>query len=125
MTVICGGFLAVLGAYWIWESFGTASWGVVSTIYVQAGAAIAFAALCGYMLWKFVAKSVRAVDFLVATEAEMKKVNWSTRRELVGSSIIVILSSMMIALFCLAFDLVFTRVFTWMKVLHIDEGMGF
>ncbi len=124
MTVIAGGLMGVLGAYWLWDSAATASWGPMRAIYVQAILALGTCALTGWLLWKFVAASHRSVDFLVATESEMKKVNWSTRRELVGSSVVVIASSLLIALFCLGFDLFFTRVFTWIKVLQIDEGMG-
>lgn len=123
MTTISGGLLGVLGAYWLWESAGTASWGV-PTIYIQAAFALVAFAVTAWLLWKFVAVSHKSVDFLVATESEMKKVNWSTRKELVGSSVVVIVSSLMIAVFCLGFDLFFTRIFTWMKVLQIDEGMG-
>ena len=64
---------------------------------VAAEAAIAVAAiviavfgLVGYWL---IGRRARSVDFLIATEGEMKKVNWSTRREVVGSTIIVLIIS--------------------------------
>ncbi|MDA0803780.1 MAG: preprotein translocase subunit SecE [Planctomycetota bacterium] len=124
MTVIAGGLIGVLGAYWLWDAVGAAHWGSIPSIYFQAVMALLVCTFTAWLLWRYVAVSHRSVDFLVATEGEMKKVNWSTRRELVGSSMVVIVSSLMIALYCLGFDLFFTRIFTWMKVLQIDEGMG-
>ena len=59
----------------------------------------------------------RSVDFLVATEAEMKKVNWSTRREIMGSTVVVILLATGIAGFCKVFDLVFYWLFSSIRVL--------
>ena len=61
---------------------------------------------------------VKLVDFMIATEGEMRKVNWSTRREIVGSTILVILLTLFIALFCKIADLVFSTFFQWMYVLQ-------
>ena len=59
----------------------------------------------------------RTVEFMIATEGEMKKVNWSTRREVVGSTIIVLFISFVIAVLCASFDLVFAWFFTVIDVL--------
>ena len=37
------------------------------------------------------------VDFLIATDSEMKKVNWTSRKELIGSTKVVILFMFLIA----------------------------
>src|SRR3712207_7866772 len=37
------------------------------------------------------------VDFLIATDSEMKKVNWTSRRELIGSTKVVIVFMFLIA----------------------------
>ena len=39
------------------------------------------------------------VDFLIATDSEMKKVNWTSRKELIGSTKVVIIFMFLIALF--------------------------
>jgi preprotein translocase SecE subunit len=39
----------------------------------------------------------RHVDFLIATDSEMKKVNWTSRKELIGSTRVVILFMFAIA----------------------------
>ena len=53
----------------------------------------------------------------MATETEMKKVNWSTQHEIVGSTIVVILLAAGIAGFCRIFDYVFLLLFTSINVL--------
>jgi preprotein translocase SecE subunit len=54
---------------------------------------------------------------MIATEGEMKKVNWSTRREVTGSTTVVIALTVFIALLCFLFDTVFNVVFKWLGVL--------
>jgi len=44
------------------------------------------------------------VDFLVATEAEMKKVSWSSRSELLGSTAVVIVTVVLLAAFIYVVD---------------------
>jgi preprotein translocase SecE subunit len=59
-----------------------------------------------------------SVDFLIATEGEMKKVNWSTRREVVGSATAVIVTAVILALFCWGLELLFVWFFQMIKVLE-------
>jgi preprotein translocase SecE subunit len=54
-------------------------------------------------------RNSRTVDFLIATEGEMKKVNWSSRREVMSSTGVVIFTMLTIAIFCFVCD----RVFAW------------
>ena len=76
---------------------------------------IAVFGLIGYWL---VGRKASVVDFMIATEGEMKKVNWSSRREILGSTWVVIALTAFIALFCFAFDRVFQQIFTWIDVLE-------
>jgi len=46
----------------------------------------------------------KVVDFLVATEAEMKKVSWSSRSELLGSTAVVIVTVVILAAFIYGVD---------------------
>ena len=56
-------------------------------------------------------------DFMIATEGEMKKVNWSTRREIIGSTKVVILFTVLLALLLFVVDLSFQALFSWIGVL--------
>jgi preprotein translocase SecE subunit len=57
------------------------------------------------------------VDFLIATDSEMKKVNWTTRKELIGSTKIVILFMFLIAMYLFICDLLFGGFFHLIGVL--------
>jgi preprotein translocase SecE subunit len=118
MSVVGFGLVAVLGAIWLWRMLDTVSVGFPS-IYLASGVSMLFLALVGAALWWFVGWNARSVDFLVATEGEMKKVNWSTRHELVGSTVVVIAVVFTISLFCWLFDFIFSTLFVWMKVLDM------
>jgi preprotein translocase subunit SecE len=118
MSVVGFGLVGVLGAIWIWRMLETVNVGFPA-IYLASGASALFLALVGALIWWFVGWNLRTVDFLVATEGEMKKVNWSTRHELVGSTVVVIAVVVVISLFCWMFDFIFSTLFVWLKVLDM------
>jgi len=51
------------------------------------------------------------VDFLIATDSEMKKVNWTSRKELIGSTKVVVVFMFLIATLLFAIDQVFHLLF--------------
>lgn len=53
----------------------------------------------------------KSVDFLIATDSEMKRVNWSTWREIRGSTLVVVAACFSIAGALFLFDLFFQTVF--------------
>jgi len=53
----------------------------------------------------------KGADFLIATEGEMKKVSWSSRKEVVGSTKVVIITTLIIAVILFAVDILFRIVF--------------
>jgi preprotein translocase subunit SecE len=85
--------------------------------YIQFGVAAAILLTAGGLLaWVFNKPSV--VDFMIATEAEMKKVNWPTRREVVGSTWVVICGSLMMAVLLFGIDVVFAWLFRTIHILQ-------
>ena len=56
-------------------------------------------------------------DFLIATDSEMKKVNWTSRKELMGSTKVVILFMFLIAFMLFSFDIIFGYLFYFLDVL--------
>jgi preprotein translocase SecE subunit len=58
------------------------------------------------------------VDFLISTDAEMKKVNWTTKGELFGSTRVVILFLFCIGVFLFLVDVVFSWFFHLVRVLQ-------
>jgi preprotein translocase subunit SecE len=57
------------------------------------------------------------VDFLIATDSEMKKVNWTTKKELIGSTKVVIWFMFVMAVLLFFYDLFFQLVFYLLGVL--------
>jgi preprotein translocase SecE subunit len=58
------------------------------------------------------------VDFMIATDGEMKKVNWTTKGELFGSTRVVILFLVFIGVFLFLVDVVFSWFFHLVRVLQ-------
>ena len=58
-----------------------------------------------------------AVDFLIATDMEMKKVNWTSRKEIIGSTWVVIGACVLIAGFLYGMDRLIAGLFQWMGLL--------
>ena len=83
---------------------------------VAMGFALGFLALAALVTFWFVNRP-RTADFLIATDSEMKKVNWTSRKELLGSTRIVILFMFLIAGLLFGVDVMFGYVFYWMGIL--------
>lgn len=87
-------------------------------VYLQAGAAGGVLLLGAIALLWTHGSHRRVVDFLIATDGEMRKVNWTTRKEVQGSTIVVIVATFLIAAFLFAFDSLFGAIFTQLDVLQ-------
>jgi preprotein translocase SecE subunit len=81
-------------------------------------AAVVFAAVYAFFAWRLMNKPAN-VDFLIATDSEMKKVNWTSRRELIGSTKVVILFMFGIAIILFVLDLLFNSLFYAIRVLEV------
>jgi preprotein translocase subunit SecE len=79
--------------------------------------AAVFAAVYAFFAWRLMNKPSN-VDFLIATDSEMKKVNWTSRRELIGSTKVVIGFMFAIAITLFLLDLFFNTVFYYLHILH-------
>jgi len=86
--------------------------------YLQAGTAGGFMLLGAILLYVFVGTQKRTVEFLIATDGEMKKVNWTTYREVKGSTIVVIVATFLIAGFLFGVDTIFSSFFRMLGVLE-------
>ncbi len=87
-------------------------------IYLQAGIAAALLILTAFGVFWFVGFGRKPVDFLVATDGEMKKVHWTTAREVRGSTIVVIVAAFMIAGILYGIDQIFASIFRMIGVLE-------
>ena len=69
------------------------------------------------VLWWVTYTSRKSGDFMIATEGEMKKVSWSTRREIIGSTKVVILFTILFAVYLFVVDVVCVFLFSSIGVL--------
>ena len=86
--------------------------------YLQSGVAGAIMLLGAIGLYFFVGSKKNIVEFLIATDGEMKKVNWTTYREVKGSTIVVIVATFLIAGFLFGVDSLFSSFFRAIGVLE-------
>lgn len=80
------------------------------------GITAAFVVTCIILIWRTLNRPT-VVDFLIATESEMKKVNWTSRKELIGSTKVVIFFMALIAAILFLYDLIFGWFFFLIDVL--------
>ena len=58
-------------------------------------------------------------EFLINTDVEMKKVSWTSRRELIGSTKVVVLFMFLMAATLFFYDILFGYLFYFLQVLKI------
>jgi len=105
-----------LGAY---ELYGILSFNESALIkYSVPGALL----LAGAWLSYRVVNLPRFADFLIAVEAEMNKVSWPRKDELIRSSLVVIFVIFFLAILLFGYDLVWRWFFTLIGVLHGSSG---
>ena len=71
-----------------------------------------FGAIAALLFW--LANKPSLADFMISAEGEMKKVNWSTREEIVASTIVVIVVLVFMAALLGTTDLFFRTLFSWL-----------
>jgi len=120
LTAVGAGVLVLVVVAWLTDEIGAAMAGSPNLIYIQAiTAVVVILVSAGILFW--VMNWPRVVDFLIATEAEMKKVNWPSRRQVVISTWIVICGTFLMALILLGADVMFS----WLaQKTHILESAG-
>jgi preprotein translocase SecE subunit len=80
------------------------------------GVAVVLLFGAGIAYW-FIAVKPSSVEFLIATDFEMTKVNWSTPREVMGHTWVVIGACFLLAASLWLVDQALVTVFTWMDLL--------
>ena len=92
---------------------------IVDRIYVQGGMVLITVLVGAIAIVYFVAMKKGSVDFLIATDGEMRKVNWSTRKDVINSTWVVIGASAILGLYLFGFDTIFALFFRSIGVLDI------
>ena len=103
------GRLQALKAVYGWQRLGVAAMFAIS---------VGVFALLMLWAWRLMNRPTNA-DFLIATDSEMKKVNWTTRKELIGSTKVVCFFVVLISAILFGLDLIFGYMFYAMRVLEV------
>jgi len=86
---------------------------------IALGISVGFALAYAFIAWKLMNKPTN-VDFLIATDSEMKKVNWTSRKDLIGSTKVVCIFMGLMAVFLFVCDILFSSLFKLFGVLKFD-----
>lgn len=117
-TAMAAGILVIWGALYLHHKLQVVGNGT-TTEYIQAGAALVVILGGGLVGYRVLSHNRRVSDFLIATEGEMKKVAWTSKQDLTGSTKVVILVVLLMALFLFTVDFGLMWFFTEIKVLRI------
>ena len=125
VTFVSAMFLGIMGAYVLSENLGAFlpklvfGWPPMK-IYLQYGIPTVAVVLLGVLMLKVVNRQ-KSADFLIATESEMKKVSWSSKKEIVGSTKVVIVTAFIMAAILFAVDIIFIFLFDWLGIMKVTS----
>ncbi len=115
-TALGCGIGAAIGCWRLYEKLGGLIASTSTRIWIQTfvpvGLFVAFAILVFLLVNK-----PKVADFMIAAEGEMKKVSWSSRKEIAVSTFIVILVVICVALLLMCTDLFFQFFFRAIRLL--------
>jgi preprotein translocase SecE subunit len=115
-TAIASGMVVVGSVIFISGEVGAnAHWDPRTSMIVAAAFAVVVGALAFWLQNK-----PSNVAFLIDTDSEMKKVNWTSRKELIGSTKIVIGFMVIMALMLFVVDILFGEFFYLINVLKFS-----
>ena len=90
ISAISGGVVVAIGCYLLWQKLGAVDIASANVrLLVQVLVPLAVFAVLGWLIYWTVNKPVVA-DFMISAEGEMKKVSWSSRKEIGVSTVVVI-----------------------------------
>jgi preprotein translocase SecE subunit len=119
-TRLCSGFgaaiIAGLGCFQLYVKLEPISWWGLSrrgALWVATMVPVGLFVVLGLLIFWLMNKSTIA-DFMIAAEGEMKKVSWSSRKEIAVSTFIVIVVVILVAMLLGVTDLSFQMFFDWL-----------
>ncbi len=118
LSAIGAGMLILSGAAWVWTELAvigderTAAWAQ------SIAAVVVIVGLGGLAYWLM--NKANVVEFFIATEAEMRKVNWPSRQEIIGSTWVVIFGTFFLVALLYIIDLVLIFLFSEIGILQVN-----
>ena len=87
--------------------------------WIRFGIPVVILVITGYWAFRMLGQNRSIVDFMIATEGEMKKVNWSSRREVLGATKVVIATVIALGFTLFVVNVVFMFIFESIGVLQV------
>jgi len=103
--------VGLIGAVYLSQKIGT------TNAYLKFGLPTLLLMGLAAAMYFWVVNYPSRADFMIATESEMKKVSWSSRKEVVGSTKVVIVTTFILAIILFGVDFLFTLIFHGMGIL--------
>lgn len=104
-----GAIIAGLGCLQLYKQLQATDLGLWPQTMVPAGL---FFVLCLLIFW--LVNRATVADFMISAEGEMKKVSWSTRKEVAVSTFIVIMVVALMSMLLGLSDVLFRMFFMWL-----------
>jgi preprotein translocase subunit SecE len=117
-TAIGLGVIVVLGLWRLYEAVRDAAPAT------RFGVPVAVGAVLGWIIFRLV-QFPPFVEFLIATEAEMNKVSWTSRDDLYRATSVVLTTVLLMAVFLFGVDWVWSNLLQLLGVLKFGGGGGF
>ena len=118
-TAVGIAIFGLTGALWVWGELETLRIGDLEPVIVQASAAGVIILLTALLAYYLVGLKPKTNEFLISVDQEMKKVNWSSRREIVGSTWVVIIIAASLAVIIYTIDLLLAAFFNSIDLLQL------
>ena len=108
-TAAGGALIAAIGCLQLYRTLEAAD----ISLWVETMVPVAIF-LAVSMLTFWLVNKPKVADFMIASEGEMKKVNWSSRQEIVVSTVVVISVVIIFAVLLGAADFIFQLIVGWL-----------
>jgi preprotein translocase subunit SecE len=112
-TVAAMGTAVIVGALWL-TTYQLPKYDL-NEPYVLAGAALLWIGL-GAWLTFWMVNSPKMAEFLIATESEMRKVSWPKRGEVINSTKVIIVITLVLGALLWLVDIGFVKIFQWIHL---------
>jgi len=118
-TFIGAGLIVAWGAKFIYDQLSIYESNEAWSVLITTGIPVLFAVVLGSIAWRLSFTNRKTGDFMIATEGEMKKVSWSSKKEVIGSTIVVIAFTVLLAVLLFSVDVLFQFIFKSINVLKV------
>jgi preprotein translocase subunit SecE len=118
-TAIGLGLVVVLGIYQVYKALQDSA-----PLGTRLGVPAALLAVLGWLIFRIV-QYPPFVEFLIATEAEMNKVSWTSRADLKRATSVVLVTVALMSLYLFGVDWVWSNLLQFLGVLKFGGGGAF